>query len=113
MDFYYGQKDDSHKLWNKEKYKEKENILLLRRLNIKGCPNALQTLSNDLSETITEYMDWDKLDDSKIAAIIQNKMKSEVESYTMLSENGKSNNKKSLAEFNSSKSKKKKSKERG
>ena len=88
--------------------KEKENILLLRRLNIKGCPNALQTLSNDLSETITEYMDWDKLDDSKIAAIIQNKMKSEVESYTMLSENGKSNNKKSLAEFNSSKSKKKK-----
>ena len=88
--------------------KEKENILLLRRLNIKGCPNALQTLSNDLSETITEYMDWDKLDDSKIAAIIQKKMKSEVESYTMLSENGKSNNKKSLAEFNSSKSKKKK-----
>ena len=88
--------------------KEKENILLLRRLNIKGCPNALQTLSNDLSETFTEYMDWDKLDDSKIAAIIQKKMKSEVESYTMLSENGKSNNKKSLAEFNSSKSKKKK-----
>ena len=88
--------------------KEKENILLLRRLNIKGCPNALQTLSNDLSESITEYMDWDKLDDSKIASIIQKKMKSEVESYTMLSENGKSNNKKSLAEFNSSKSKKKK-----
>ena len=88
--------------------KEKENILLLRRLNIKGCPNALQTLSNDLSETFTEYMDWDKLDDSKIAAIIQKKMKSEVESYTMLSENGKSNNKKTLAEFNSSKSKKKK-----
>ena len=88
--------------------KEKENILLLRRLNIKGCPNALQTLSNDLSETFTEYMDWDKLDDSKIAAIIQKKMKSEVESYTMLSENGKRNNKKSLAEFNSSKSKKKK-----
>ena len=53
-------------------------------------------------------MDWDKLDDSKIASIIQKKMKSEVESYTMLSENGKSNNKKSLAEFNSSKSKKKK-----
>ena len=88
--------------------KEKENILLLRRLNIKGCPNVLQTLSNDLSESITEYMDWDRLDDSKIAAIIQNKIKSEVESYTMLSENGKSNNKKSLAEFNSSKSKKKK-----
>ena len=88
--------------------KEKENILLLRRLNIKGCPNALQTLSNDLSETFTEYMDWNNLDDSKIAAIIQKKMKSEVESYTMLSENGKSNNKKSLAEFNSSKSKKKK-----
>ncbi len=88
--------------------KEKENILLLKRLNIKGCPNALQTLSNDLSETISEYMDWDKLDDSKIASIIQKKMKSEVESYTMLSENGKSNNKKSLAEFNSSKSKKKK-----
>ena len=88
--------------------KEKENILLLRRLNIKGCPNALQTLSNDLSESITEYMDWDRLDDSKIASIIQKKMKSEVESYTMLSENGKSNNKKSLAEFNSSKSKKKK-----
>ena len=87
---------------------EKENILLLKKLNIKGCPNALQTLSNDLSETITEYMDWDKLGDSKIAAIIQKKMKSEVESYTMLSENGKSNNKKSLAEFNSSKSKKKK-----
>ena len=88
--------------------KEKENILLLRRLNIKGCPNALQTLSNDLSESITEYMDWHRFDDSKIAAIIQKKMKSEVESYTMLSENGKSNNKKSLAEFNSSKSKKKK-----
>ena len=81
---------------------EKENILLLKKLNIKGCPNALQTLSNDLSETITEYMDWDKLGDSKIAAIIQKKMKSEVESYTMLTGNGKSNNRKALSEFNSS-----------
>ena len=88
--------------------KEKENILLLRRLNIKGCPNALQTLSNDLSESITEYMDWDRLDDSKIASIIQKKMKSEVESYTMLTGNGKSNNRKALSEFNSSKSNKKK-----
>ena len=87
---------------------EKENILLLKKLNIKGCPNALQTLSNDLSETITEYMDWDKLGDSKIAAIIQKKMKSEVESYTMLTGNGKSNNRKALSEFNSSKSNKKK-----
>lgn len=88
--------------------KEKENILLLRRLNIKGCPNALQTLSNDLSETITEYMNWDKLNDSKIASIIQKKMKSKVESYCMLSEYGKNNNKKTLGEFNSSKSNKKK-----
>ena len=87
---------------------EKENILLLKKLNIKGCPNALQTLSNDLSEIITEYMDWDKLGDSKIAAIIQKKMKSEVESYTMLTGNGKSNNRKALSEFNSSKSNKKK-----
>ena len=87
---------------------EQENILLLKKLNIKGCPNALQTLSNDLSETITEYMDWDKLGDSKIAAIIQKKMKSEVESYTMLTGNGKSNNRKALSEFNSSKSNKKK-----
>ncbi len=88
--------------------KEKENILLLRRLNIKGCPNALQTLSNDLSESITEYMNWEKLNDSKIASIIQKKMKSEVESYCMLSEYGKNNNKKTLGEFNSSKSNKKK-----
>ena len=87
---------------------EKENILLLKKLNIKGCPNALQTLSNDLSEIITEYMDWDKLGDSKIAAIIQKKMKNEVESYTMLTGNGKSNNRKALSEFNSSKSNKKK-----
>ena len=87
---------------------EQENILLLKKLNIKGCPNALQTLSNDLSETITEYMDWDRLDDSKIASIIQKKMKSEVESYTMLTGNGKSNNRKALSEFNSSKSNKKK-----
>lgn len=88
--------------------KEKENILLLRRLNIKGCPNALQTLSNDLSESITEYMNWEKLNDSKIASIIQKKMKSKVESYCMLSEYGKNNNKKTLGEFNSSKSSKKK-----
>ena len=53
-------------------------------------------------------MDWDRLDDSKIASIIQKKMKSEVESYTMLTGNGKSNNRKALSEFNSSKSNKKK-----
>ena len=88
--------------------KEQENILLLRRLNIKGCPNALQTFSNDLSETISEYMNWEILQDASIASILQKKMKSGVETYSMLSDDGKSRNRQELSKFNSSESKKKK-----
>ena len=88
--------------------KEQENILLLRRLNIKGCPNALQTFSNDLSETISECMNWEILQDASIASILQKKMKSGVETYSMLSDDGKSRNRQELSKFNSSESKKKK-----
>ena len=34
---------------------EKENILLLTKLHVNNMPNALQTLSNDISSKIIEY----------------------------------------------------------
>ncbi len=88
--------------------KEKDNILLLTRLHINSCPSSLQTLSNDMSNKIIEHMNWEVLPDSKIASILNKRMKHEVELYNMLSDNSKSQNDRNLANFNSSLSPKKK-----
>ena len=87
---------------------EKENILLLTKLHVNNMPNALQTLSNDISSKIIEYMNWEVLDDSKIASTLHKKLKNDVETYNMLSDNSKKQNTRALSDFNSSKSPKKK-----
>ena len=87
---------------------EKDNILLLTKLHIKNCPNALQILSNDIATKIIEYMSWEILPDSKISAILRDKLKDEVENYSMLSDIKDNINAKELSKFNSTKSKKKK-----
>ena len=87
---------------------EKENILLLTKLHVNNMPNALQTLSNDISSKIIEYMNWEVLADSKIASTLHKKLKNDVETYNMLSDNSKKQNTRALSDFNSSKSPKKK-----
>ena len=87
---------------------EKENILLLVKLHINNMPNALQTFANDMALAIINYMNWTPLIDTKIASILKNKLKDEIETYCMLSDNSKKQNAKNLANFNSSKSSKKK-----
>ena len=87
---------------------EKESILLLTKLHVNNMPNALQTLSNDISSKIIEYMNWEVLDDSKIASTLHKKLKNDVETYNMLSDNSKKQNTRALSDFNSSKSPKKK-----
>ena len=87
---------------------EKENILLLTKLHVNNMPNALQTLSNDISSKIIEYMNWEVLADSKIASTLHKKLKNDVETYNMLSDNSKKQNTRALSDFNSSKSLKKK-----
>ena len=87
---------------------EKENILLLVKLHINNMPNALQTFANDMALAIINYMNWTPLIDTKIASILKNKLKDEIETYCMLSDNSQKQNAKNLANFNSSKSSKKK-----
>ena len=87
---------------------EKESILLLTKLHVNNMPNALQTLSNDISSKIIEYMNWEVLADSKIASTLHKKLKNDVETYNMLSDNSKKQNTRALSDFNSSKSPKKK-----
>ena len=87
---------------------EKESILLLTKLHVNNMPNALQTLSNDISSKIIEYMNWEVFADSKIASTLHKKLKNDVETYNMLSDNSKKQNTRALSDFNSSKSPKKK-----
>ena len=87
---------------------EKESILLLTKLHVNNMPNALQTLSNDISSKIIEYMNWEVLADSKMASTLHKKLKNDVETYNMLSDNSKKQNTRALSDFNSSKSTKKK-----
>ena len=88
--------------------KEKENIQLLTKLHINNMPNALQTMSNDISLKIINYMKWEVLQDGQIASRIREKVADKVENYNMISDNSKKENDKNLANFNSSNSNKKK-----
>ena len=107
----YKKINDNEKLSNDDiEYlnNEKSDILLLTKLHINNFPNALQTLSNDMAIKFIEYMNWEILEDSKITSILNMKMKHEVESYNMISDNSKKQNDTALANFNSSQSPKKK-----
>ena len=87
---------------------EKDNIGLLVRLHINSLPNELQTLSNDMALKISEYMNWDILEDTQIISKLKKKMKNEVNSYNMISDNSKKQNDIALSNFNSDNSPKKK-----
>ena len=85
---------------------EKDNLLLLSKMNVTKNSNLLVTESNDLVENIIERMGYERLNESKQAELLKQKTKSLMECYSMLGDYGDKKNNKELSNFNSSNSKK-------
>ena len=85
---------------------EKDNLLLLSKMNVTKNSNLLVTESNYLVENIIERMGYERLNESKQAELLKQKTKSFMECYSMLGDYGDKKNNKELSNFNSSNSKK-------
>ncbi len=85
---------------------EKDNLLLLSKMNVTKNSNLLVTESNYLVENIIERMGYERLNESKQAELLKQKTKSLIECYSMLGDYGDKKNNKELSDFNSSNSKK-------
>ena len=85
---------------------EKDNLLLLSKMNVTKNSNLLVTESNYLVENIIERMGYERLNESKQAELLKQKTKSLMECYSMLGDYGDKKNNKELSNFNSSNSKK-------
>ena len=79
---------------------EKENILLLAKINIKYKPTALNTDTNIIAEKIIDYMNWQPLKKSVQANLLSKKTSDIVEDYSMLGSYTAKKNSDNLANFN-------------
>ena len=80
--------------------KEKNNILLLAKINIKGKSKVLNVDSNILADTIIQYMDWDLLPKEIQAKNLSIKTNGLLESFSMLGSYSSTKNASNLREFN-------------
>ncbi|MDO4963712.1 MAG: Helicase associated domain protein, partial [bacterium] len=70
---------------------EKENILLLAKINIPNKPSALNTETNIIADTIINKMGWITLTKEDQTHNLNLKMKNSVENYSILGSYGKKN----------------------
>ena len=87
---------------------EKNNLLLLSKINISYKPSALNTKLEEMASVLINEMGWEPLGKEDLAKRLNKVMEDEVENYSMLGEYSNSRNKNELDRFRNSKSKKKK-----
>ena len=78
---------------------EKENLLLLSKIDIKYKPQALNVDTNIIADTIIEYMDWQHLSKHDLVKQLKVKTKDLMESYSMLGSYSAKKNRDNLLEF--------------
>jgi len=79
---------------------EKENILLLSKIDIKGKPNALNTETNIIANNIIKYMKWERFSREIQTKKLTLKTKDKIDSYSMLGSYSDKKNEDNLREFN-------------
>ena len=79
---------------------EKENILLLSKIDIKGKPSALNTETNIIADTIIKYMNFERLSVSEQTRGLRLKTEAVSDDYSMLGSYSQEKNNKELRLFN-------------
>ena len=79
---------------------EKENILILSKINIIGKPSSLNTNINTISDAIINHMEWEELTKETKEKILTKKTEDTLETYSMLGSYAKDKNFRNLNEFN-------------
>ena len=79
---------------------EKDNLLLLTKIDIINKNTALNTDTNIIADTIIHYMEWEELPTTEKAKRLTKKTKSKVDIYSMLGSYNKKKNSDMLANFN-------------
>ena len=79
---------------------EKDNLLLLTKINIYGKPNQLNTNINLIADTISKYMNWETLSEQEKTKILSKKSNDKIECSSMLGSYSNQKNQRNLDSFN-------------
>ena len=81
---------------------EKNNIMLLSKFEMMYKQNDLISQNDLIANEIMNFMNWEKISKKELALGLKDKMKDEIEDYSMLGSYGAKANKKILDKFNKS-----------
>ena len=81
---------------------EKNNIMLLSKFEMMYKQNELISQNDLIANEIMNFMNWEKISKKELALGLKDKMKDEIEDYSMLGSYGAKANKKILDKFNKS-----------